>query len=105
MPQNATVLSYEDPLLYLYTGRRGNYLPLLPRWWYGEDHASMVGAYRNVVEYCRERGLQYLLFTSQDLSREVGEEDRQAIEKSVRENPGLHEVFRGGIAALYKVGD
>jgi hypothetical protein len=103
LPPDATVLSYDDPLLYLYTGRRGNYLPLLPRWWYAEDHASMVGAYEKVAEYCVARGLQYFYFTTEDLSREVGEEDRAAIERAVRANPELVPIFQSGIGTVYKV--
>lgn len=103
LPESATVLSYDDPLLYLYTGRRGNYLPLLPKWWYAEDHKSIIGAYREIAAYCQSRGLQYVLFTSQDLSREAGEEDRGAIEKAVHENPRLKQIFASGIAALYRV--
>ncbi|MSV35726.1 MAG: hypothetical protein EXQ47_09030 [Bryobacterales bacterium] len=30
LPPSATILSYEDPLLYLYTGHRGNHRPLDP---------------------------------------------------------------------------
>ncbi len=103
LPRDAAILSYDDPLLYLSTGHRGNYLPLLSRWWYAEDHASIIGAYRNVAEYCRSRGLSYMLFTTEDLSRETGEEDRQAVEKSIRANPRLKEVFRSGMATVYKV--
>jgi hypothetical protein len=105
LPASATMLAYDDPLLYLYTGWRGNYLPLLPRWWYAEDHAAMIGAYRDLANYCRNRGLDYVLFTSQDLSREVGEEDRQAIERVVRENPRLKPVYQGGIVTVYKMED
>ena len=103
LPASATVLSYDDPLLYLYTGRHGNYLPLLPRWWYAEDHKSIVGAYRNVAEYCRARGLQYVYFTSEDLDREVGPEDREQIARSIKENTELTPVFHSGIGTVYKV--
>ncbi|HML16149.1 MAG TPA: hypothetical protein VK419_03950 [Bryobacteraceae bacterium] len=103
LPSSATVFSYDDPLLYLYTGRRGNYLPLLPRWWYAEDHQSIINAYRNVVPYCRSRGLQYLYFTSEDLEREAGPDDREAIGRSIEANPELTPVFRAGIGTLYRV--
>jgi len=103
LPQDATVLSYDDPLLYLYAHRRGNYLPLLPRWWYGDDHASMVGAYADLQGYCTRRGLQYFYFTTRDLEREVGEDDRQAIERVVRANQALTPVFQYGIGTVYKV--
>lgn len=103
LPRSATVLSYDDPLLYLYTGRRGNYLPLLPRWWYREDHAAIVGAYRDLPGYCRSRGLQYVYFTSEDLEREVGDEDRREIVRVVAANPELTPIFQAGIGTIYKV--
>ncbi len=103
LPRDANVLSYDDTLLYLYAHRRGNYLPLLPRWWYAEDHAAMIGAYRDVVTYCQNRRLEYFYFTTQDLDREVGEEDRQAIEQAIRTNPQLTPIFRYGIGTVLRV--
>lgn len=103
LPLSATVLSYDDPLLYLYTGRRGNYLPLLPRWWYSEDHAAITNAYRDLPAYCRSRGLLYVYFTSEDLEREVGDADRREIARLVRANPQLTPVFQFGIGTLYRV--
>ena len=103
VPASAAVLSYDDPLLYLYSGRRGNYMPLLSRWWYSEDHANIVNAYRNLPAYCRSRGLEYVYFTSDDLGREVGDEDRQAIQRVVRESAELTPVFTAGIGTVYKL--
>jgi hypothetical protein len=103
VPASAAVLSYDDPLLYLYGGHRGNYMPLPSRWWYAEDHANIVNAYRNLPAYCRSRGLQYVYFTSEDLEREVGDEDRQAIQRVVRDNRELTPVFHAGIGTVYKL--
>jgi hypothetical protein len=103
LPPDANVLSYDDPLLYLYSGHRGNYLPLLPKWWYAEDHKSIVDAYASVAEYCVERHLDYLYFTTEDLDREVGDDDRAAIQDSIRKNPELVPVYQHGIGTVYKV--
>jgi hypothetical protein len=103
LPASAAVLSYDDSLLYLYSGHRGNYRPLMPRWWYAEDHASMVNAYRNLAAYCARRGLTYVYFTSEDLSRETGEEDRLAVERIIRAEPALVPVFTVGIGTVYRV--
>jgi hypothetical protein len=97
------VLSYDDSLLYLYSGHRGNYRPLMPRWWYAEDHASMVNAYRNLAAYCASRGLTYLYFTSEDLSRETGDEDRVAVQRIIRTDPALVPVFSAGIGTVYRI--
>ncbi|HEY2842127.1 MAG TPA: glycosyltransferase family 39 protein [Bryobacteraceae bacterium] len=103
LPPSATILSYDDPLLYLYTGHRGNYMPLLSRWWYSEDHTSIVNAYRQLAEYCRDRGLDYVYFTSQDVEREVDDDDKHAIQRVVEKNPELLPVFQAGIGTVYKV--
>jgi hypothetical protein len=103
LPADANVLSYDDPLLYLYTGHRGNYLPLLTKWWYADDQTSPIEAYKNVAEYCASRNLQYFYFTTQDLDREVGEEGRARIEKVVRANPHLYAVYEYGIGTVYKI--
>jgi hypothetical protein len=103
LPAGTEVLSYDDPLLYLYSGHRGNYMPLLPRWWYADDHTSMRNAYRDVVAYCKRRGLTYFYFTTEDLSRETGDDDRKAIEALVRSNPQLKPVYTAGIGTVYRV--
>ncbi len=103
LPRDANVLSYDDPLLYLYTGHRGNYLPLLTRYWYAEDHEAMVGEYKRVADYCQQRNLQYFYFTTQDLDRELGDDDRAAIAKSVQSNPRLTPVYHYGIGTVYRV--
>jgi len=103
LPPDAAVLSYDDPLLYLYSGHRGNYLPLLPRWWYSQDHASIVNAYRDLAAYCRARNLTYVYFTSEDLSRETDDADRLAIAREVGTNPELKPMFHYGIGTVYQV--
>lgn len=104
LPPSATVLSYDDPLLYLYTGRRGIHQPLDPLWWYREDHASIQAVYRDLAAYCRGRGLQYIYFTDEDLGRETGGDDQHEAQRLIRTNPELTPVFSAGIGTVYKVG-
>ena len=104
LPASATILSYDDPLLYLYTERRGVHRPLDPLWWYREDHASILEAYRQLPDYCRHRGLQYVYFTSDDLGRETGSDDREEVQILIKNNPELTPVFTAGIGTVYKIG-
>ena len=103
VPPSAAILSYDDPLLYLYTGRHGIHEPLDPLWWYREDHISIQNAYRNLTEFCRLRGLEYVYFTTEDLGREAGFEDRREVQKLMQANPDLKPVFTAGIGTVYKV--
>jgi hypothetical protein len=104
LPASATILSYDDPLLYLYTGRHGIHRPLDPLWWYREDHASIQSAYRDLPAFCRSRGLDYVYFTTADLGRETGGADQREVQRLIRENPELSRVFEAGIGTVYKVG-
>jgi hypothetical protein len=103
LPPSATVLSYDDPLLYLYTGRRGSSLSLLPRWWYSHDHKAIVDAYRHIVEYCRTRGIQYVYSRDDDGNREIEPGDQREIRCVVRANPGLQPIFQAGNGTVYAI--
>lgn len=102
LPASAEVLSNDDTLLYAYTGRRGNCAPLMPRWWYSEEHAKTVQVFRDIVPYSRSRGFGYVYATSDDLARWTSE-DIGAVEQSIRENRQLTPLFAKGIGTLYQV--
>ena len=103
LPVSAKVLAYDDPLLYLYTGRTGLALPLPTRFWYADDDESAVAAYRNLPAYGRAHGYQYLYYTTDDPSREVGDETRESIAAAIRTSPGLAKVFSSGIGTVYRI--
>ena len=103
VPADAKILSSDDPLLYAYTGHRGNAMPLMPKWWYGDDHQHIVDAFRDAAEYCRRRGFDYFYATSDDLSRWTGAEDQVKVDAVVRANRELSPVFTGANGVLYRV--
>jgi hypothetical protein len=100
---DAKILSSDDPLLYAYTGRRGNAMPLLPKWWYRDDHEHIVDAFREAAEYCRRRGFDYFYATSDDLARWTGAEDQVKVDAVVHANRELSPVFSGVNGVLYRV--
>ncbi|MSV35725.1 MAG: hypothetical protein EXQ47_09025 [Bryobacterales bacterium] len=63
----------------------------------------MQEAYRNLVDYCRNRGLQYIYFTTADLGRETGSDDQQEVQFLIKNNPELTPVFTAGIGTVYKI--
>ncbi len=103
VPADAKILSSDDPLLYAYTGHRGNAMPLMPRWWYSDDHERIVDAFRGAAEYCRSRGFDYFYATSDDLSRWTGAEDQLKVDAVVRANRELSPVFTDANGILYRV--
>ena len=103
VPAEAKILSSDDPLLYAYTGRHGNAMPLLPKWWYRDDHAHIVDAFRGAADYCRRRGFDYFYATSDDLARWTGGEDQAKVDAVVHANRELSPVFSGSNGVLYRV--
>jgi hypothetical protein len=106
-PATATILSNDDPLLYLYTGRRGNGIfPLMRDLYYGDTKSTVLNSYRDVVPLAHRQGLDYFYSCTSDLSRWVVapgvEDEMQAL---LHSNPALHPLFTSKSGTLYKVGD
>jgi hypothetical protein len=103
LPQDAALLAYNDPVLYLYTGRHSISRPLPPYIWYASDHARAVEMYRSLAPYAREHGAGYLFYTTEDGSRDTSAEDMAEIKNAVRSNPGFTRIFQYGIGTVYRV--
>ena len=103
LPSSDALLSFDDPSLYLYSGHHSTSLLLQPRWWYAEDHASEINAYRDLAAVCRLRHLSHLYLTDTDFSRDAGDEIRQEVQKLVQANAGLKPIFHHGIGTIYEV--
>lgn len=103
-PANAEVLSSDDPLLYLYSNRRGHAPPLVPRSWYGDDHHSTIAVYRDIAAYCRTNGFEYFYSNPDDLSRWTDDPgELRGASEAVRHNPDLKPVFSSGFGIVYRV--
>jgi hypothetical protein len=101
---SSTVLSNDDPLLYLYSGRRGHWVPMAPRAWYAGDRQSTIATYRDLAAYCRAHGFEYFYSNTDDTSRWGGDpEEVEAVRRVVQENPELKAVFESGFGTVYQV--
>ncbi len=103
LPPDAAVVAYNDPVLYLYTGRRSISRPLPPYIWYTEDHARAVEMYRDLASYARDHGASYVYYSTADLRRDMSDEEAAPIEEAVRDNPALSVIYHGGIGTIYRV--
>ena len=103
LPPGAALIAYNDPVLYLYTGRRAISRPLPPYIWYTEDHARAVELYRDLASYARDHGAGYVYYTTADLRRDMGDSDTTSIEDVIRANPAFTVIYQQGIGTIYRV--
>jgi hypothetical protein len=75
VPTNMAVEAYDDPVLYLYTGRRSISRPLPPRMLYEGRQVEWVKLYGQLAAYARAHGADYVYFTSVDLRRDMSEQN------------------------------
>lgn len=75
LPQDASVFSFDDPLLYLYTGHTGSAKALLPRYWYAGVHPKPSDSAYDFSTFCQSHGLGYAYFTAEDAQRDDRIED------------------------------
>jgi hypothetical protein len=102
LPQDALLLSGEDALVYLNTGRHAMRRTLPPPYWYREDHARIVDWMSNVGPFSSEHGLTYFAFSGVDFREGIGSDDRDAIEKAIRSSPDLSPLYQTEAAAVYR---
>lgn len=103
LPPNAGFVAYEDPVLYLQTGHTAMTLTLPPKYWYREDRAGMIAFYARIADFARAHGAGYVYFTSEDLGRELGGEDKEAVMKAIASNPDLTAIEHTKIGTIYRV--
>ena len=104
VPESAKILSNDDPILYLYTGHRGHWVPMTPKAWYAEDHAAVVATYRNIAAYCRSDGFDYFYSTADDTARWMDDPvQTRNVRNALHENHELTALFEYGFGTVYKV--
>jgi hypothetical protein len=103
LPPGAALIAYDDPVLYLYTGRLALRLPMPPRIWYNEDHDGEVELYRGLVPYARQHGASFVYSTSSDLRNDMAGEGADAIQRVIRTNPELAPMYRSPGGTVYQL--
>jgi len=102
LPANALVLSSEDALVFLHTGRHAMRRTLPPPYWYREDHARIIDWMSNFRAFTAEHGLTYLSFSGVDFRQGITSDDSDAIEKAIRSSPDLSPLYQTQTAAVYR---
>jgi len=103
LPQDATLLTSEDGLVFLNTGRHAMRRTLPPPFWYREDHAGIIDWMSNFRTFGQEHGLTYFVFSGVDFRQGVTSSDAYAIQEAIRSSPDLSPVYQAESAAVFKL--
>ena len=103
LPPDAVLIAYDDPVLYLDTGRPAMRLPMPPRIWYNADHDGELELYRGLVAYARQHGASYVYSTTSDLRNDMPGEGADAIEQVIRTNPALAPIYKSAGGTVYEL--
>ena len=101
-PTEATSYAYDDPVFYLYTGRRALGLTMpYGRIYHADPDGEGNEFARGVPKQAREHGLHYLFLTATDFYREGGQRARLTLDATARDK-GFREEFAAGQAVVYR---
>jgi hypothetical protein len=100
---DANILSNEDPLVYLYTGRHGMKDILPPVLWYQSDRNAMITWLSRPASFARGHRLDYFEFSPVTSRQGIGPEDAAAIARDVAANQDLAELYRDGQVTIYSL--
>jgi hypothetical protein len=103
LPPDALLLSSEDALVFLHTGRHAMRRTLPPPYWYRQDHAGIIDWMSNIREFTEEHGLTYFSFTGVDFRQGIASDDQDAIEKAILASPDLSPLYQTETAAIYRL--
>jgi len=100
---DAVVIADNDPVLYLYTGRRSICRPVPPYMWYAEDRAGPIGLYRELGGYAREHNAGYLFHSSRDGLRDLDEKTMRQVDRAIRANPDFLPIHQQRNSTVYRI--
>ena len=95
--------AYDDPLLYLNTGRQGYTAPLLPRLVYDQDPAEVKSYISGLGSLWEQKRVSYVLVTKYDFRRDLHETALDSLEEMVRNRARFQLLYSDPVAQVYRL--
>lgn len=102
-PQEAAVFAYDDPLVYLYSGRHACNLPIPTRLYYRDDQAGLDRMVDEVPAFASDHHLEYLLLTPTDFYRDLHQARAERLSRAVAADPAARELYRSPAATIFSL--
>jgi hypothetical protein len=103
IPTDARFAAYDDTLLYLYTGRRGYAVPILPRLVYdSEIGRTQEYVTHGLPELWREKRVNYVIVTEYDFRRDLHKPALESLLRLVQDRTRFEPIYADQTAQLYR---
>jgi hypothetical protein len=102
-PREAPVFAYSDPLMYLYTGRRGLSARIPPRLLYKAEPGAIGRYVETLPEIAQRHRLDYVLFTAADFQFDSPEVGLAALRRVLEESGDFRPVYQSARASIFRV--
>ena len=101
-PEHANLYGYDDPLIYLYAGRRASGLPIPTKLYYHQDEAGIDRLLRDLPAFSEEQHLDYVLLTTRDFYRDLHEKRARLLQQTIEQNSQFERVYARSDAELFR---
>jgi hypothetical protein len=101
-PPQAQVFAYDDPMLFLYTGRKSCGLPVPPKLQYHNDEAGIDQLLSSIPTFAREHQLGYLFLTHDDFYRDLHQRGARVLDDAVNASSAFQKLYISPSAAVYR---
>jgi len=105
LPAGERVMAYDDPTLYLFTGRYSLHRVIPTKYWYAEDQQATVECFRQIDRFAGDRGFRYLYVNASDFRRDLADEEKTAVMKAFQTHAALKAVFQTPGGTIYELAD
>ena len=102
-PVSAQVLTYDDPLMYLHTGRTGYAMPILHWITYAGTPAKSDAYFKTAAEFMQQYKLEYALVTAGDFRRDLQGDGRRAMTAALGDQRLFEREFTAPGATVFKL--
>jgi hypothetical protein len=102
-PASAQVLTYDDPLMYLHTGRTGYAMPILHWITYAGSAGKSDAYFKTAADFMQQYKLDYALVTAGDFRRDLQGDGRRAMTAALSDQRLFDQEFNAPGAAVFKL--
>lgn len=102
VPPDANMYAYEDPMLFLYTGRKACRFPIPPKYYYHGDDAAINSLMASLPAFARSHRLNYLMLTPDDYFRDLNAIGTRGLTQAMHSG-AFEKLYDSNRAAVYKL--